>query len=219
MFAATGSTITAAISGPLRANAVVERGVVVVRHDDGVGDGALGDAGRAREPERGDAAARGDEQRVDVAVVAAGELHDLRPAGHAPRRGAPPSSPASVPDETSRTFSTDGTRARSPRRARPRGGSARRRTSPPPRRVAPPRRPSGARDRGSTRPTTARSRGSACRRCRRGRHPRRARRRTARRRPTRTSGPASRRRRGSRASARSKRELTIGVRRFRVRGT
>ena len=61
----------------------VERGDVVVRDDDRVGDRARGDAGRAREPERGDAAARGDEQRVEVAVVAAGELHDLVATGGA----------------------------------------------------------------------------------------------------------------------------------------
>ena len=50
---------------------VVELGHHVVRHDDRVGDGAVGNAGRARQSERGDAAAAGDEQRVGGAVEVA----------------------------------------------------------------------------------------------------------------------------------------------------
>ena len=63
----------------------VERGEVVVRHDDRVGDGAGGHAGRTGQPERRDAAARLHEQRVEVAVVAARELDDLGAAGRAAR--------------------------------------------------------------------------------------------------------------------------------------
>ena len=61
----------------------VDRGGVVVGHDHRVGGGAFRDPRRPRDAERGDAAARRDEERIDVPVVAAGELHDLRAAGHA----------------------------------------------------------------------------------------------------------------------------------------
>ena len=58
MFAAIGSTSTAAMSAPCSASARVERGEVVVGHDDRVGHRARRDAGRARQPERRDTAAR-----------------------------------------------------------------------------------------------------------------------------------------------------------------
>ena len=45
---------------------------------------------------------------VDVAVIVAGHLDDLRPAGH-PRATRTADIAASVPDETNRTFSIDGT--------------------------------------------------------------------------------------------------------------
>ena len=69
---------------------LVDRVHVVVRSDDRVDDRTVGDPGGAREAERGDAAARGDQELVGVTVVATGELHDLRPArgtaGEAHRR-------------------------------------------------------------------------------------------------------------------------------------
>ncbi len=61
----------------------VEGVVVVERDDDRVGDGAGGDPGGAGQPEGRDAAAGRDEEGVEVPVVAAGELHDLGPAGRA----------------------------------------------------------------------------------------------------------------------------------------
>src|SRR5262252_6591578 len=61
MFAGHASVITQAISVPLAAN-----------------------AWRVRQPERGDARAGGHEQRVDVPVVAAGELHHQTPSGKSP---------------------------------------------------------------------------------------------------------------------------------------
>ena len=55
---------------------------IVVREHDGVLDGSLGDARRVREPEGGDTGSRLHEQRIDVAVVAARELHDqVAPGG------------------------------------------------------------------------------------------------------------------------------------------
>ena len=90
MLAAIGSTRIAAVCAPCSDNADVERADVVVRNHDRVGDGARGDARRSREAERRDAAPGLDEQRVEMAVIAAGELHDLvapgRAAGQAHRR-------------------------------------------------------------------------------------------------------------------------------------
>ena len=74
MLAATGSTMTQATSS-------VSVGHDVVGDDERVGDLRLGDAGRAGEAEGGDAAAGLGEEGVGVAVVAAGELHDLPAAG------------------------------------------------------------------------------------------------------------------------------------------
>ena len=98
-------------------------------HHDRVGDGALGDAGRAGQPEGGDAAAR--RRR---AARRRGRGSSRRTSGSSGRPVAPRASrtaviAASVPDDTSRTFSTDGTRVGDrPRRARPRARSARRTT-------------------------------------------------------------------------------------------
>ena len=58
---------------------------IVVGQDDGVVCRRPGDAGRRREAERRDSGARVGEQRVDVTVVAAGELDDLRASGGAAR--------------------------------------------------------------------------------------------------------------------------------------
>ena len=178
MLAAIGSTSTAARSSPCSASTASSAVEVVVRHDDRVGDGAGCDAGRTGQPERRDPAPGRDEQRVEVPVVAAGELHDLRPAV-APRASRTAVIAASVPDDTSRTFSTLGTRSQMA------SASSTSRVVGAPNDV-----PSSAaalhrlddrgmrRDRGSTRPTTARSRRTRCPRCRRGTRPGRARRRT-----------------------------------------
>ena len=77
MLAATGSTITAATSSSSVGHHVVGR-------DHRVGHGAGGDAGRAGQAEGRHAAAALGQQGVAVAVVVAGELHDLGPAGEAP---------------------------------------------------------------------------------------------------------------------------------------
>ena len=61
----------------------LDGGDVVVGQDDGVGGGAGGDAGGVGQAEGRDAGAGRGEQRVDVAVVVAGELHDQRAAGGA----------------------------------------------------------------------------------------------------------------------------------------
>ena len=65
---------------------LVDRSRVVVRRDHRVGDGALGDARAPGQSECRDAAARRDEQGVDMTVVAPGELDDLRPARGATRQ-------------------------------------------------------------------------------------------------------------------------------------
>ena len=110
MFPATGSTMIAASLAVL-GDGRGDRVDVVVRHDDRVV--------RATPPARRALAGMPsvatpepalDEQRVGVAVVAAGELED--PVARRERRGqgAPRSSRPRCPDETSRTFSIDGQR-------------------------------------------------------------------------------------------------------------
>ena len=59
------------------------RGEVVVGDHDRVGRGRTGDARGVRQAERRDAGPGRGQQRVDVAVVAAGELHHLGAAGEA----------------------------------------------------------------------------------------------------------------------------------------
>ncbi len=62
----------------------LDGGEVVVRQHDGVAGLGAGDARGVRQAEGGEAGTGGGQQRVHVAVVAAGELHDLGPAGEAP---------------------------------------------------------------------------------------------------------------------------------------
>ena len=82
MFAATGSTSTAATDSS-------SVGHLVVGRDDGVGDRARGDARRTRKSHLGDAAAARDEQGVGVTVIAAVELQDLVATGVPRAPGAP----------------------------------------------------------------------------------------------------------------------------------
>ena len=63
----------------------LDRGEVVVRRGQRVRDRARRHAGRVRQAERRHAGARLDEQEVRVAVVAAGELDDLRAPGERAR--------------------------------------------------------------------------------------------------------------------------------------
>ena len=144
----------------------IDRGDVVVGHDDGVGHRTGGDARRSGDPERGDATAGGDEQRVEMTVVAARELEDLGSPGgaacqpHRRHRGL-----GATRDQAHLLDALDA-RRRSPRRARPHARSARRTTCrrPPP--AGPPPRCADRRARGSTRPRTGRSRRSGDPRCR-----------------------------------------------------
>ena len=75
--AAAASVITQAISVAELGERRLDRGDVVVRQHDRVGGGRAGDARGVRQAERRDAGAGRGQQRVDVAVVAAGELDDL----------------------------------------------------------------------------------------------------------------------------------------------
>ena len=59
----------------------LDRGEVVVGQHDRLGRRGGRNPGAVRQPERRDARARRGEQRVDMAVVAAGELHDDAPPG------------------------------------------------------------------------------------------------------------------------------------------
>ncbi len=63
----------------------LDRGEVVVGQHDRLVRLRAGDARSVRQREGREARAGGGEQRVDVAVVAAGELHDLRAAGEPAR--------------------------------------------------------------------------------------------------------------------------------------
>ena len=83
MLPAAASVITQAISVAALGEDRLDRGDVVVGQHDRVGGRARGDAGGVGQAEGGDAGAGRGQQRVDVAVVAAGELHDQRPAGGA----------------------------------------------------------------------------------------------------------------------------------------
>ena len=78
MLPATGSTMTAAMSAVAPRSAARRASRSLYGRDERVGDRARRDAGRVGQPERRDAGARLDEEEVGVAVVAAGELHDLR---------------------------------------------------------------------------------------------------------------------------------------------
>ena len=81
---------------------------VVEGDDHGVGRRAGGHARGGRDAERGQPGAGARQQRVDVTVVAARELDHAVAPRESPRE---PDAliDASVPEETSRTFSTDGT--------------------------------------------------------------------------------------------------------------
>jgi hypothetical protein len=79
MLAGQASVITQAISPPHCL-------WVVVRQHDRVGGHRAGDAGRIGQPERSDTRAGRGEQRVDVPVITAGELHNKPTAGVAARQ-------------------------------------------------------------------------------------------------------------------------------------
>ena len=105
MLPGDASVITQAISSPCSAKACARRPRVVVGQHQRRGGRRRRDAGRAGHRQGGEAGAGLREQRVDVAVVAAGELHHEVAAGEA--AGQPDADMvASVPEETKRTFST-----------------------------------------------------------------------------------------------------------------
>ena len=76
MFPAAASVIDAGDAVPVLRERGLDGADVVVRQDDRVRGGGTGDAGCVGQREGRDAAAGGGEQRVDVAVVVTGELHD-----------------------------------------------------------------------------------------------------------------------------------------------
>ena len=95
-----GSTITAAIARRARRTRCSIARRVVERQHDRVARGAFGDAGRIGNAVRQRAGAGRDQKRVAVAVIAAGELHDLR-RGVKPRASRTALIVASVPLERS----------------------------------------------------------------------------------------------------------------------
>ena len=130
MFAAAASVMTQAIWSPCSLEGGTGGREVVVRQHDRVGGGRAGDAGGVGQAERGHPGAGAGQQRVDVPVVAAGELHHLRAAGE----------PAGQPDRAHRRLGAGADEPhlldrrhparRSPRPARPRRSTGRRTTSP-----------------------------------------------------------------------------------------
>ena len=153
MLPAAASVMTQAISWPRAVNAASTAarslyGSTIVSAAEDAGHPGLSGSPNVATPEPGRR-----EQRVDVAVVAAGELHD----------DAPPGEPAGQPDRGHRRLGPAVDQAhllrrrcarRSPRPARPRSRTAcrtRSRGSPPP---GPPRPPTGGRARGSSAPTS-----------------------------------------------------------------
>ena len=176
MFPATGSTMIAARPSPYRATAAAAAstslyGQTIVSCAAPVG--TPGDAGipsvASPEPARG-------EQRVGVAVVAAGELED--PVAARERRGRAGSRSSRPRSRRRRAAPSRPTapRRRSRRRARPRASVGAPKRRPARGRLASPPRPSpGPRARRSAAPTTSPSRGSGGRRRPRSRRPRRAR--------------------------------------------
>ena len=76
MLPAAASVITQAMSAPNSAKAASTARQVVVGQHDRLGRLRAGHAWGVRQPEGDDAGAGRGEQRVDVAVIAAGELHD-----------------------------------------------------------------------------------------------------------------------------------------------
>ena len=120
MFPATGSTTIAASPSPCAEHGLGGGLDVVVGDDDRVGR----DARRARRAstgsERREPGAGAREQRVDVAVVAAGELEDpVAPRERRGRAGAR-SSPPRCPRRRAAPSRATGRRRRARRRARPR---------------------------------------------------------------------------------------------------
>ena len=81
MLPAAASVMTQAISGTSGREGGLDGGQVVVGQHDRLGGRGRRHARAVRQPEGRDAGAGRREQRVDVAVVAAGELHDDRPPG------------------------------------------------------------------------------------------------------------------------------------------
>ncbi len=82
---------------------------VVVVDDDGLRDDRCRDAGRGRDAERREARSGLGEEGVGVAVVAAGELRAGASCPCTPAPAASADIAASVPEETSRTCSIEGT--------------------------------------------------------------------------------------------------------------
>ena len=81
MFAAAASVMTAAISPGWAANAARTASMSLYGSTITSAVVAAGDAGRVGQRERGDPGTGRGQQRVDMAVVAPGELDDLGPAG------------------------------------------------------------------------------------------------------------------------------------------
>ena len=171
MFAGMGSARIAATSSSTAARDGVR---VVPRHDDRVRGLRRCDAGRGGDALRREARAGLRQQAVDVPVVVAGELDDLVSRPVAARASRTAVIDASVPDETRRTISAEGTRSTT---------SAASSTSASvgapklvPRSAARCDRLDDRRDvraRGSAAPRSRRSRRSGCRRRPRSRRPRR----------------------------------------------
>ena len=168
MLPATGSTMTQAISSPTVGEQLLPPASMSLYGERQRVRGELRrHAGRGRHAERQRARAGLDQQRVGVAVIAAFELHDLVAAGEAARQ----------PDRAHGRFGAGAHHAHQLDRRHQladavapsafRSASARRRTGRA--RRAPARRASrpDARGRGSSAPTSRRSRCSGCRRRRR----------------------------------------------------
>ena len=81
MFAAAASVMTAAISTRMRLERGPHGGDVVVRQDDDVAGGGGRHAGGVGQGEGGDARPGRRQQRVDMTVIAPGELDDLGASG------------------------------------------------------------------------------------------------------------------------------------------
>ena len=108
MLPTTGSTITAAIRSPCSAKARSTASIELYGSAMVVSAKLLRDAGRVREAQRGHARAGLDQQRIDVAVVAALELQ-VRSRPVKPRASRMALMVASVPELTRRTISMEGT--------------------------------------------------------------------------------------------------------------
>ena len=163
MLPGAASVMRQAMRGAVGGEGGLDGVAVVVGQDDRLARGRGRDAAGAGDGQRRDAGARLGEQRVDVAVVAAGELHDEVATGEAARQ----------PDRRHGRLGAARRRSgparpayarRSPRPARPRARSGCRTTSRgrPLRPPRPARR--GARGRAASDPTSRSGRRSRCRR-------------------------------------------------------